>query len=334
MPPKAPVFSIVVPAYNAEATLRDCLHALTKLKIDAPHEIILVDDGSTDATPHIALEFTPAVKLLQQPHSGASAARNAGVAQAEGEIILFTDADCEPVPDWASTLVAAIQNGADGAKGTYRTRQSSLVARFVQAEYESKYRRMEGRTEIDFVDTYSAAYRREILLEAGGFVEGLPFVEDQELSFRLAESGYRLVYAPTAIVYHRHVASLTNYIRRKFGIGYWKIYVGTRHPGRMINDSHTPQSIKLQMLLVAGALAFAAVPISRLARRTSAACSMGFLASTLPFAVNAARRDPTVGAVTPFMLLLRAVALGCGLVTGLVRLFFIHVRTPGHNQVE
>jgi GT2 family glycosyltransferase len=238
------------------------------------------------------------------------------------------------VPDWASILVAAIRSGADGAKGTYRTRQSSLVARFVQAEYESKYRRMEGRTEIDFVDTYSAAYRREILLEAGGFVEGLPFVEDQELSFRLAKAGYRLVYAPDAVVYHRHVSSLTNYLRRKFGIGYWKIYVGARHPERMISDSHTPQSIKVQMLLAAGALGFAAAPISRLARRAAAACSVGFLASTIPFAVNAARRDPTVGAVTPFMLLLRAVALGSGLVAGLVRLFFIHVRTPGHNQVE
>ena len=126
------------------------------------------------------------LRVLRRAHGGAAAARNAGVRAALGRIILFTDADCEPVPEWGRVLVAAVEGGADGAKGTYRTRQGGLVARFVQAEYESKYRHMRGRDQIDFVDTYSAAYRRDVLLEAGGFDESVSMVEDQELS-----SGWR-----------------------------------------------------------------------------------------------------------------------------------------------
>ena len=63
------------------------------------------------------------------------------------------------------------------------------MPRFVQLEYESRYQIMERLRYIDFVDTYSAGYRRDVLLRHGGFDERLRFVEDQELSFRLARSG-------------------------------------------------------------------------------------------------------------------------------------------------
>jgi len=316
-----PHISIIIPAYNAEATLAGCLRAVLGLTLGEPYEVIVVDDGSTDATASFARDFAPAVKLLQQAHTGAAAARNTGIASALGEIILFTDADCEPVPEWGTVMLAAIRAGADGAKGIYRTRQRNLVARFVQAEYESKYRRMEGRAQIDFVDTYSAAYRREALREAGGFTEKLPMVEDQELSFRLARSGCRLVYVPEAVVYHFHVTSVRNYFRRKFRIGYWKVFVGARHPERMVSDSHTPQGMKLEMLLAGmGLAALAASPVIGVARKAALACGIGFLLTTLPFTARVAAKDPGVAAIAPAMLLVRALGLGSGLLAGTVRL--------------
>ena len=146
--------SIVVPARNAADTLEGCLHALTTQELDESYEIILVNDGSTDCTAEIAQRFAPRVRVISQPQMGAASARNTGANAAQGGIVLFTDADCEPVPTWAATLQRAISLGAAGAKGTYRTRQRNIVARFVQAEYESKYRRMEHRDRIDFIDTY------------------------------------------------------------------------------------------------------------------------------------------------------------------------------------
>jgi cellulose synthase/poly-beta-1,6-N-acetylglucosamine synthase-like glycosyltransferase len=231
-----PTTSIIVPAYNAERSVEGCLRALVDQQLDCPFEIILVDDGSSDDTARLAEGFAPRVRVVRQEHGGAAAARNRGLAEAGGSTILFTDADCEPVVDWAATLVEAIQEGADGAKGTYRTGQPSLVARWVQAEYESKYRRMEHLDRIDFIDTYSAGYRREALEAVGGFDSKVFMVEDQELSFRLAERGYRLVFVPEAVVYHRHVSSIGEYVRRKFRIGYWKVPVVARYPARIASD--------------------------------------------------------------------------------------------------
>ena len=308
----------MVPAYNAEATVRACLRALLRQQhLDEPCEIILVDDGSTDSTAVIALEYAPRVQVISQPHRGAAAARNTGARAASGGVVLFTDADCEPVPGWASHLSKAIQGGADGAKGTYRTRQRSITARFVQAEYESKYRRMARRTRIDFIDTYSAAYRRDVLLAVGGFNESISAVEDQELSFRLAREGHDLRFVPRAVVYHTHAARPTAYLRKKYSIGYWKVRVAALHPERVISDSHTPSSIKVQMVLMAVALpALLLAPFRPLARKAFSLCALTFLMTTLPFAAQIARRDPQVALASPWMMLLRATGLLFGFAAG------------------
>ena len=117
-----------------------------------------------------------------------------------------------------------------GAKGEYQTCQRELVARFVQQEYQDRYDRMARQSQIDFVDTYSAAYRRNIFLAAGGFDTTFPTasVEDQEFSFRLEEQGHRLVFVPGAIVYHQHDRSVGEYVRRKYRIGFWKALVTRR----------------------------------------------------------------------------------------------------------
>ena len=320
-----PGVSIVVPAYNAEGTVGACLRALLAQEgVGEPYEVILVDDGSTDRTAEVAGGFGPRVSVIRQANRGAGAARNTGVAAARGEIVLFTDADCEPAPWWAAALVGAIGAGADGAKGTYRTRQRSLTARFVQAEYESKYRRMAGMGRIDFVDTYSAAYKREWLLRSGGFDESLRVNEDQELSFRLAEMGADLRFVPHAVVYHRHAGTPLAYLRKKFLIGYWKVAVLARHPGRAVTDSHTPQSMKVQMALLAmaaGALMVAAVPgrVRRAAVAVGLGSAAAFAASTLPPVVRVAGRDPVLAAVVPPMMVLRAAGLSAGMAAGIVR---------------
>lgn len=309
--------SIVIPAYNAQDTIADCIEAVLAQSATDPLEIIVVDDGSTDRTIEIVTDFSPRVKLVRQEHKGAAAARNTGIEAASGGIILFTDADCKPAPTWAATLASVIRANADGAKGTYRTNQRSLTARFVQAEYESKYRRMAKlaarQHRIDFIDTYSAAYSRDALLEVGGFDESILAVEDQELSFRLAKRGYNLQFAPDAVVYHTHADTPGKYLRKKFRIGYWKVRVAVLHPERIVTDSHTPSSIKVQMALLSLLLAMLPLcPFSASVRKIAATSAIAFYATTVPFSIQLLRQDWLVALLTPFIMALRSLGLVAG----------------------
>jgi len=313
------MISVIVPVYNGEDTLGDCLTALETQTLDRNrYEIVVVDDGSTDQTAQVARQHN--VCLIQQPNAGPAAARNRGAQEARGELLLFTDADCAPAPDWIEQMLAPFSDPeVVGAKGVYRTRQRKLVARFVQLEYEDKYGRMARQDHVDFVDTYSAAYRRDVFLANGGFDALFPTasVEDQEFSFRLARKGYRLVFVPQAIVYHRHDITLDEYWQRKFNIGYWKALLLHWHPERVGKDSHTPQVLKVQMGLVGLLLLLIILaPFWTLARWTALVVAAFFVLSTVPFLLRVARRDPTVAAVALFLLALRALALGLGLVAG------------------
>jgi len=318
------VISVVIPAYNAEATLGDCLAALEGQTVAREgYEVIVVDDGSTDATAEIARSHD--VRLIRQANAGPAAARNRGAEEARGELLLFTDADCAPAPDWIERMAQPFADGeVVGAKGVYRTRQRSLVARFVQLEYERKYARMRRQEQIDFVDTYAAAYRREVFVANEGFDTRFPTasVEDQELSFRLARKGYRLVFAPDAVVYHVHDATPLDYARRKLTIGTWKALLLRWHPRRAVRDSHTPQVLKVQMAL-AGMLLLSLVasPLWPPARWAALAALLLFLGSAAPLLAQIGQKDAAVLAVAPPLLLVRALALGFGLVVGFVRFY-------------
>jgi len=315
--------SVVVPVRNGERVIGRCLRSLTTQDFGNAYEIIVVDDGSTDATARMVGQF-PKVRLIRQSPLGPAAARNRGIEAARGDVVLFTDADCVPESGWVREMVTGMtQASAAGAKGTYTTRQQSLVARFVQIEYETKYKRLAKQTTIDFVDTYSAVYRRSVLQEINGFDERFvtASVEDQELSFRVAERGHRLVFLPRARVEHLHAATLWAYARKKLRIGYWKALVLRGHPSKAARDSHTPQLLKVQIALTGllglgcvGALFGRAIAAAALVLAVALVLSWG------PFLAYAARRDPATLMVAPLLLLVRATALGMGLIWGTLRL--------------
>jgi cellulose synthase/poly-beta-1,6-N-acetylglucosamine synthase-like glycosyltransferase len=315
----APGISVVVAAYNAAATIGDCVAALSNQSVPrTTYEIIVVDDGSTDGTGDIA--GSGGAIALRRAHGGTAVARNAGVAAAKGELVLITDADCAPAENWIHEMVAPLSDpGIAGTKGIYRTRQRSLAARFVQLEYEDRYDHTARHRYVDFVDGYAGAFRRRILLASGGYDPRFRYLEDQELSFRLAEAGHRMVYCPTAAVYHRHADSWRAYARKKWIIGYWKTWVLVLHPGKAARDSHTPVSVKVQMLLaVASPLSIGLALVARSLVWLPAAILSAFAVSTVPFILKAWRRDASATWVSLPALYLRAWSLGLGLLAGYV----------------
>ena len=111
-----PKVSVIIPVYNVEAYLRQCLDSVVNQTLK-DIEIICVDDGSTDSSAEILKEYATKdgrIKVLTQSNSGAGAARNAGLAVAKGEWLSFLDADDEFAPAMLSEMVdAGEQGGAD-----------------------------------------------------------------------------------------------------------------------------------------------------------------------------------------------------------------------------
>jgi cellulose synthase/poly-beta-1,6-N-acetylglucosamine synthase-like glycosyltransferase len=313
--------SIVVPVHNGADTLGHCLSALSNQAVTAPVgdvSVIVVDDGSIDGSAQVAQQY--GVTVIRQEHAGAAAARNRGLQEAQGSTILFTDADCEPLADWIDQMLAPLSEpDVVGVKGSYLTRQRSLVARFAQAEYEEKYDRLARQNRIDFVDTYAAAYRRDVLLAMGGFDPTFLLDEDQELSFRLASAGHRLAFARQAAVYHQHPSTLWTYFCRKLGLGRWKVKVVARYPRKALHDSYTPLSQKAQMVLLPLTLvAVLLAGLGLLSWTVTAVLVLSFLVTSAPLLVKAYHQGWPVVLVAPWLALLRALALDLGILWGVV----------------
>lgn len=312
--------SVVIPAYNAAGTLPACLAALSQQTLTpTSFEIIVADDGSTDDTAREAGR-AGATRVLMLPHRGPAAARNAGIAAARGEVILFTDADCQPAPEWLAQMLQPLDDpSVVGVKGSYQTRQREVVARLAQCEFEERYNRQARLPSIDFVDSYAAAFRSGVLREAGGFNPAFPRAdnEDVDLSYRLAERGCHLVFNRLAVVYHGHVATWRGYARLKARRGYWRMAVYRMHPGKALRDSYTPQILKLQVLLVYLALGLALLSFLWAPLLWGTLASMAaLLLSAWPFTKLVARLDRPVTPWAPWFVVLRAGAFAAGIAAG------------------
>jgi glycosyltransferase involved in cell wall biosynthesis len=314
--------SVIIPTYNRAARIGYCLDALRDQDCAHAFEVIVVDDGSTDDTLQVLARY-PEVRAASQTNAGPAAARNCGVREASGEIVLFTDDDCEPFPNWLTEMLKPFDDpDVVGAKGVYRTRQPELAARFVQIEYEDRYRLMARQTTIDFIDTYSAAFRRDRFIESGGYDTAFPVAccEDSELSYRMSARGWRMVFVQTAIVWHQHPATFASYLRRKVKFAFWRVPAVKRTPGKMVKDSHHPQLMKLQLLFAPALFASFLSDLFGLCAiyPMSLIVTALFVLSTLPFSLRAFTKDPMVGILSPAILAARSCAQLIGVIGGTV----------------
>lgn len=311
--------SIVIPVRNQRERLRRCLHALEpQLRRD---ELIVVDDASSDGSGNVAREFGALVITLPI-RQGPAEARNVGAARALGEILLFTDADCEPAPDWSQELARALDPPTvSAAYGVYRTRQKNWVARLSQLEFEERYARLAQRQSIDFFATHCAAVRRWVFRQAGGFRSDLRGNEDVELAFRLSARGDRLDFAPRAAVYHDHPSSVLSYLRVKFSRGYWRTVAYGAHPDKVVSDAYTPLGLKLQAALMAASFVLIlGLRLHPLVRDAFAGVILLWVVAGLPFAWFVARRDPALAIPALGFAWLRSYALAAGAIAGMLSL--------------
>jgi len=316
---RRPMISVVIPIHNASEGLGACLDSLERQTLSRErYEIIVVNDGSVDPVVETIADRQGVIFLSQQ-QKGAAAARNLGAEQAQGEILLFTDADCVPESNWVEAMIAPFADReVIGVCGVVRTRQIGLIPRFIQLEYDYRYRSIARHPQIDFVNTGTAGYRKRVFMDSGGFREHLLGAEDTELSFRLASAGYRMVFAPQAIVYHSHPESIVEYARRKNHYSYWRTLVYRKHPRKAVADSRTPQAQKIQVgLLFLLVTAATGSVFWRGLGWLAGGLALLFLLISLPFWWWVLRQDLAVGLLTPVFILVATVSVGAGVIAGL-----------------
>jgi glycosyltransferase involved in cell wall biosynthesis len=228
-----PKVSVIVAAYQAAATLGDCLRSLAALSYPN-RETIVVDDGSTDATAQIA--ETDGVRLIRIDHRGLAAARNAGLAAAEGEIIAFLDADAEADRDWLYHLVeCATQRDAAAAGGpNFGPPPRSMLQAALGAAPGLPREVRSGDDRLSQLCGCNMAVRKSALTKLGGGFDPLfdRAGDDVDLSIRLRDRGELLAHAPSAIVMHQRRSTIGAYLRQQRGYGAAEGLLFRKYPTR------------------------------------------------------------------------------------------------------
>jgi glycosyltransferase involved in cell wall biosynthesis len=231
------LISVVVPVRNAAPLLESCIAALFALDFPRDRlEIILVDNGSTDGSLDI-MRRSPAT-VLTEATPGAAAARNRGIAAANGDVIAFTDADCMVAPHWALEIARGFADtGVDALMGFSGGINEGYWAMLEQANFESFWYRRDGKGDGDDlvlrrsgVDTRNCALRKSVLESCGGFDARLSDCEDLELSVRLRRGGHRIALNQEMRVRHRNRTALGQILAIKARHGRAFAEVVTREP--------------------------------------------------------------------------------------------------------
>jgi len=319
--------SCVIPCFNSQTTIVDCLEALLS-QTSSNFEILVVDDGSEDDSLGKIREFGRKNKLklrvFTRPHGGPAASRNYGCRQAEGDVVVFLDSDCVARKNWLAEMISPFKDvDVVGVQGAYETlNKENIVARYVGYEIAFRQEGMARHYSVDFIGSFSAAYRRKILLDSGGFDEAYTEAnaEDTELSFRLRSMEFKLAINPNAIVAHRHPKTLISYLRQQFTRGFWRVPLYLRHKRKVLGDSYTGSGLTVQAVLAALFI------VSILTLKPPLMLGSGLLLalSNLPLGLFCLKYEKKFLALAPLLASLRSIAGTLGAMWGVLKFTVIN----------
>jgi cellulose synthase/poly-beta-1,6-N-acetylglucosamine synthase-like glycosyltransferase len=227
-----PRVSVVVASYNGAATLDECLTAIERLHYP-DFEIIVVDDGSKDATPEIIRRHN--VRAIHVPNGGLSRARNLGIDASTGEIVAFIDSDAHPDPDWLYYLVFSLeeQNAAAVGGPNIPPRGAGFTAECVDCAPGNPTHVLFDDETAEHIPGCNMAFRKAALVDIGMFDPTHRAAgDDVDVCWKLLVRGQRIAFSPTAVVYHHRRGTAHSYLRQQKGYGYAEAHLQRRYPGR------------------------------------------------------------------------------------------------------
>jgi glycosyltransferase involved in cell wall biosynthesis len=212
----APRVSVIIPAYNAEAFIGECLDSVLRQTYQ-DFEIIVVNDGSSDATESALRPYRDRIVYVAQENRGVSAARNTAIGLAHSEFVAFLDADDYWLPDFLERQVPLLEKQAAAAlvcSDVYLLAAGEVVQPLgVIGAHRGPLSKYVGYWRI-YLSAVVA--RWQAIMDAGGFDETLRYMEDLDLWIRLAGAGYEFVHNPLPLaVYRAHSSNATGDLGKK-----------------------------------------------------------------------------------------------------------------------
>ena len=221
--------SVIVPVFNGEQTIAECIQSLLNIEYpDDRYEIIIVDNNSTDNTKKIVEKYP--VKLLSETKRGSYAARNAGIRAAKGDIVAFTDSDCIVDKNWLYGIIKKLDDVEVGGVGgkVIAYNPVTIVERYL-ASISALDPEFAVKGEKPLIVTANAAYKLETLRKVGLFDDSFTSGGDWDMSWRVFQQGYKIVYEPDAIVYHKHRSDFKGLFFQEFKYGYGNVKLYKKH---------------------------------------------------------------------------------------------------------
>ncbi|MBS1843456.1 MAG: glycosyltransferase [Actinobacteria bacterium] len=227
-----PAVSVVVCTYNGAGTLDECLAGAGALNYPDVELIVVVDGGD-----HACVEIARAhgATAIETAHRGLGHARNVGIEAARGEIVAFLDDDAFPDRDWLLFVADLIRRGGYGGVGgpNVPPDDDGFVAECVAAAPGGPIHILLSDVEAEHVPGCNMAFRRDVLIEIGGFDERFRTAgDDVDLCWRLQKGGHRLGFSAGAVVMHRRRDSVRRYLRQQYGYGKAEALLERKWPGR------------------------------------------------------------------------------------------------------
>ncbi len=251
------LISVVLNIMNEERNIADLLDSLVIQ--EQPLEIVVIDAQSKDRTREIVksyIEKYSFVRMYIKPGSRGEST-NFGISKAGGDVIVFTGGDCIANPNWIKELVKSVEEGADIVAG--KTINMGLRA----WEELDRVELFHKGFDVSF-PSCNMAFKKDVLNKVGGFDTWFITAEDIDLTYRSIDAGFRLIYNPNAVIYHRTKSTLYGFFKQAFWNGAGRKQLTLKHgrlwgkydPLKMVKQKMTFWSFSRLIMAMMGYIAF------------------------------------------------------------------------------
>jgi glycosyltransferase involved in cell wall biosynthesis len=233
-----PRISVVVCAYNSAETLPSCLAGLKALEYP-DYEVIVVNDGSTDATAQIVEQY--GFRLISTENRGLASARNSGLEAASGEIIAYLDADARPGPHWLSHLAASFLRSSHSGVGgpNIPPPGDGAIASCVANAPGGPTHVLLSDREAEHIPGCNMAFRKARLEAIGGFDPQFRIAgDDVDICWQLQDRGLTVGFSAGAVVWHHRRRSIRAYARQQYEYGKAEALLERKWPDRYNRVGH------------------------------------------------------------------------------------------------